>query len=198
MVILKNLALTETKSHNYPAMNKHLTWVIPTAVICSASTLFAVQYLTIEQAKIACFPKATRWEEQRIELTKAQAKNIQTLSGIKTKVGTQVVYTAYDASTLLGWMIPDSVIGKHDWIDWVLAINPNGSVKQVEIMVYREAYGGDIKKEVWREQFKGKKVSDSVAVGKDIKHITGATLSSKHITEGVKRLLVFHNSVIKN
>lgn len=178
-------------------MNKQLTWLVPTALICSASTLFAVQYLTMDQAKTTCFPKATRWEEQRIELTKAQAKTIQTLSGVKTKAGIQVVYAAYDTTTFLGWMIPDSVIGKHDWIDWVLAINPNGSVKQVEIMVYREAYGGDVSKQSWRDQFKGKKKTDAVMVGKDIKHITGATLSSKHITEGVKRLLAFHSSVLQ-
>jgi len=41
----------------------------------------------------------------------------------------------------------------------------------------------------WRKQFLGKTARDPVALNQDIKNISGATLSCRHLTEGVNRLL---------
>jgi Na+-translocating ferredoxin:NAD+ oxidoreductase RnfG subunit len=41
----------------------------------------------------------------------------------------------------------------------------------------------------WREQFKGKTLSDHFKLDDDIANITGATLSSRNVMNGVKRLL---------
>ena len=48
----------------------------------------------------------------------------------------------------------------------------------------------------WRAQFVGKRADAPLKLGADIKNISGATLSSKHITDGVKRLLVTHALVL--
>ena len=41
----------------------------------------------------------------------------------------------------------------------------------------------------WRAQFKGKRQGSPLALEDDIQNISGATLSCRHITEGVRRLL---------
>jgi uncharacterized protein with FMN-binding domain len=41
----------------------------------------------------------------------------------------------------------------------------------------------------WRAQFVGKSAASPLQLNVDIKNISGATLSSKHITDGVKRIL---------
>lgn len=81
-------------------------------------------------------------------------------------------------------------------ITYAVALTAKGAVKQVEILEYNESYGGQVRDAAWRQQFVGKTLSSPVALNKDIKNISGATLSSKHVTDGVKRILQFHHLVL--
>jgi Na+-translocating ferredoxin:NAD+ oxidoreductase RnfG subunit len=96
-----------------------------------------------------------------------------------------------------GWFIVDEVVGKHEFITYAVGLNANGSVKQIEVMDYRETYGGEIRNENWRTQFVGKTSQSQLKLDKDIKNISGATLSCRHITDGVKRLLAFYEIALK-
>jgi hypothetical protein len=49
----------------------------------------------------------------------------------------------------------------------------------------------------WRAQFNGKRAGDTLRVGQDIQNLSGATLSSRHITDGVRRLLALYEVVLK-
>ena len=92
----------------------------------------------------------------------------------------------------------DEVIGKHEFITYALGLNPDGSVRQIEVMDYRENYGGEIRKPEWRNQFIGKRHGAKLKLDEDVKNISGATLSCRHLTEGVKRLLALHDLVLKH
>ena len=65
-------------------------------------------------------------------------------------------------------------------------------------MDYRETYGGQIRDQKWRAQFVGKTSKSALKLDSDIKNISGATLSCRHITDGVKRLLAFYEIAIKH
>jgi len=88
-----------------------------------------------------------------------------------------------------GVFVVDKVVGKHEYITVAIGINANGTVKQIEIMEYRESYGYEVRDAAWRAQFVGKSVASPLQLNVDIKNISGATLSSKHVTDGVKRIL---------
>jgi Na+-transporting NADH:ubiquinone oxidoreductase subunit NqrC len=64
-------------------------------------------------------------------------------------------------------------------------------------MEYRETYGYEIRNEKWRAQFVGKSANSTLKLDHDIKNISGATLSCRHITDGVKRLLAFYEVVLR-
>jgi hypothetical protein len=49
----------------------------------------------------------------------------------------------------------------------------------------------------WRRQFAGKSVADPLQLDQDIRNISGATFSCRHVTAGVKRLLTLHEIVLK-
>src|ERR1700674_388839 len=83
----------------------------------------------------------------------------------------------------------DHVIGKHLYIDYAVALDPGGKVHRVDILQYRESYGGEVREAGWLGQFVGKTAASPLKVGSDIRNISGATLSSLHVTEGVKRIL---------
>jgi len=56
-------------------------------------------------------------------------------------------------------------------------------------LTYRESYGHEIRHPKWRAQFQGKTVAKRLKLDRDIKNISGATLSFSHVTDGVNRLL---------
>ena len=91
----------------------------------------------------------------------------------------------------------DEVIGKHEFIVFAVGINPDGAVRQIEILSYREAYGFEVRQKKWRRQFVGKTSASPLELKQDIRNISGATLSCRHVTEGVKRTLALYEVVIK-
>jgi Na+-transporting NADH:ubiquinone oxidoreductase subunit NqrC len=95
-----------------------------------------------------------------------------------------------------GWFYLDQVIGKHELITYGLAVAPDGTVRGLEILDYRETYGGEVRNPQWRAQFVGKKAGSPLQLDVDIVNISGATLSSRNITVGVRRLLATHALVL--
>jgi len=59
-------------------------------------------------------------------------------------------------------------------------LNADGSVKQIEIMDYRETYGGQIRDKNG-EPICRKNSKSTLKLDSDIKNISGATLSCRHI-----------------
>ena len=177
--------------------NRHLYWMTPIAIICSVNTCFATQYLSIDQAQKLCFPKATNWVTTTYHLSQEQIQAIENESGISVRFPEQKVWAAYRNKEFLGWFILDQVVGKHELIQWAAAIDKNGSIQNLEILNYKETFGYEVKQKKWRSQFIGKTVKDPLKLDQDIENISGATLSSRHITEGVKRLLAFYETILK-
>jgi Na+-translocating ferredoxin:NAD+ oxidoreductase RnfG subunit len=132
-----------------------------------------------------------------VELTREQKKAIEKDSGVNVRMDKQKVWRAEEGGKFLGWVIQDEVLGKHEFVQWVLALNADGSVKQIEILDYRETYGYQIRDEKWRAQFTGKQYGAKLKLDADIKNVSGATLSCRHISDGVKRLLSFYDLVLK-
>ena len=96
-----------------------------------------------------------------------------------------------------GLFIVDEVIGKHEYITYAVGLNADGSVRGIEIMDYRESYGHEIRDPAWRAQFTGKTAADPLKLDRDIKNISGATLSCRHITDAVKRLLATYEVALQ-
>ena len=164
---------------------------LPISALVAPST-FAVQYLTIDQAQRAIFPGKS-FSLAPVKLTTAQRKAIEQASGVRVLHDEQQVWRVSGG----GWFIVDEVVGKHEFITYAVGLNANGSVKQIEVMDYRETYGGQIRDENWRAQFVGKTSQSPLKLDKDIKNISGATLSCRHITDGVKRLLALYEVALK-
>lgn len=163
---------------------------VPIALFAPAS--YGATYLTIEQAQQAIFP-GEKLSQSFINLTNQQVQEIERRSD--TNVRRKQVQLWKSANG--GFFIVDEVVGKHEYITYAAGLNPDGTVKQIEIMTYRESYGYEIRNADWRAQFVGKNSSAPLKLDKDIKNISGATLSCRHITEGVKRILATYEVALK-
>ena len=156
----------------------------------------AERYLTVADAQKVCFPKATRFEERTFRLTPDQIEVIEKKSGIKVRRPLVRAWFAHQSEALDGVMFLDHVLGKHELIDYVVALSIDGKVRQVEILEYRESHGGEICNSKWRAQFRGKSASSPLRLNGDIYNISGATMSCRHVTEGIKRLLAAFQHVV--
>jgi FMN-binding domain len=152
-------------------MSEWIKWTAPAACIMTiASAAHANQYMTVQEAQHKAFPGAS--------FTEVQAGRV------------------WKASTG-GFFFFDHVIGKHLNIDYTVALESDGRVRRVDILAYRESYGGEVHDEGWLGQFVGKTHSSALQINGDIRNISGATLSSTHLTEGVKRVLAYHASHLR-
>lgn len=179
-------------------MMPDLRWIAPAALVALASPqCFAVQYLTAEQAQQLIFPQAKEFAPAPITLTPAQSEQVEKLSGVHVRTPQLRVLQARADGRLLGWVILDEVVGKHEFITYALGINPDGTVRQMEILEYKEAYGYQVRNPAWRRQFAGKSTADPLKLDGDILNIAGATLSCRHLSEGVRRLLAVHQVALR-
>jgi Na+-translocating ferredoxin:NAD+ oxidoreductase RnfG subunit len=152
------------------------------------STGFAVTYLNLDQAQKAIFPGKTLTAFP-LSLTDAQRKRIEQESRVRLTGTPPKVWRVSDGD----WFIVDQVIGKHEFITYAVGLTIDGAVRGIEIMDYRESYGGQVRDPKWRAQFVGKTKSAPLTLDRDIKNISGATLSSRHLTDGVRRALALHD-----
>ena len=160
--------------------------------MCGAVPVHAVTYLTVEQAQEAIF-SGKKLTSVDVTLTPEQRKAIAKASDVRVRILELKVWRVEGG----GWFILDEVIGKHEFITYAVGLTDDGAVKQIEVMDYRETYGGQVRDEKWRAQFTGKKHGAKLKLDDDIQNISGATLSSRHIADGVRRLLATYELVLK-
>jgi len=142
-------------------MSLDIRWLTPAAIIVAASPqCLAAKYMSLEQAQSLIFAQAQEFVPANVTLTPEQIERIEHESGVKVRVPQQFVWQARAGGKLLGWFIVDQVIGKHELITYAVGINPDGTVRQFQVIEYREAYGYQIRELKWRDQFVGKTLAD--------------------------------------
>ncbi len=179
----------------------YLTPLAAAALACSSGSVFATQYLSVEQAQQVMFGDANLFKLTPVSLSTAQMKDVEKLAGLPARSVAWRVVSAYRDDKLLGYIVLDDVIGKFELISYAVALLPDASIKQVEILTYRESHGFEIKSAGWRKQFIGKSFSPAghgagLAVGEGIANISGATLSCAHVTDGVRRIAAIAQTVL--
>ena len=172
-------------------MNRRLLFAAPAALVCAVPG-HATTYLTVEQAQQAIFPGA-QLTRADVELTDEQREAIEDASGVDVRNRKEQVWKVEGG----GWLIVDEVLGKHEFITYALGLDANGAVKQIEIMDYRETYGYEVRDAKWRAQFVGMTSHAMPKLGANVKNVSGATLSCRHVTDGVRRLLAFHDVALR-
>ena len=149
-------------------------------------------YVSVEQAQKILFPNKVLTKTPILVTDDLQEK-MRIASSIRHPFQGDRIWKAGDGS----WLIVDEVVGKHEMITYAVSLSPTGGVQGIEILEYVESYGYEVAEASWRKQFIGKTVNDPIKLNQDIQNIGGATLSCKHLTDGVKRVLTFYDLALK-
>lgn len=171
------------------------------AIIKSFVGVQNLKLLSPNEAQKITFSNASSFVEINLAITDEMLIQIAKKTGVSkmAKDKETKAWKAVDSKgKAVGYFFVDKVYGKHELITYSVGINLDGTVKHIEILDYRETYGWQIDNKNWRGQFVGKNSQSTLTLGKDIKNISGATLSCRHIADGVKRMLVLYEFFVGN
>ena len=147
-------------------------------------------YLTEDEALKLMFPKSERIRKDLIRLTSEKKAQIEERIGWKFPEEFFEVYIGETGAQVDGYALIQNTIGKHKHMTYMVGIDNTGACTNVELLVFREAKGSEVRTKRFNVQYEGKTVHDPVRINKDIINISGATMSVRSISAGVKRVLV--------
>jgi Na+-translocating ferredoxin:NAD+ oxidoreductase RnfG subunit len=151
---------------------------------------YAEVFLTEDEALKLMFPKSLRIRKDLIRLTSEKKSQIEDRIGWKFPEEFFEVYIGETGPQIDGYALVQNTIGKHKPMTYMVGIDNTGHVLNVELLVFREARGSEVRTKRFNVQYEGKTVSDPVRLNKDILNISGATMSVRSMTAGIKRVLV--------
>jgi Na+-translocating ferredoxin:NAD+ oxidoreductase RnfG subunit len=147
------------------------------------ATASAYTYYTREALLEAFFPGADSIESHLFSPPASVAAEL----GYALPKSSYEVLVAIEAGAPIAYALIDEQVGQHEPITYAVLFDTAGTVQRVEVMVYREAYGDGVRSENFRRQFSGKNADSSLKLGRDIQVVSGATLSSRALTVGIRR-----------
>ena len=146
-------------------------------------------YLSVEQALANAFSEGVTVARKVVWITAEQAAEIERRAGSPLPRRVVQAYEGKRVGEVVGYAFVDDVIGKTEPITYMVTIAPDVTVTRLDLLVFRETHGYEIERASWRDRFRGLRLGSDLRVGREIDKITGATLSCRAVTEGVRRLL---------
>lgn len=122
-------------------------------------------------------PSLTAWSKAEKTLLKTYGSDLQ-----KTELPSHPNYYSLTlADSLIGYMCLEQAPSKHDVFEFLVIYTPNLKINKVQILVYREDYGFEIKSKRWLQQF-------SSQSPKEVQAISGATISVGALKHAITQL----------
>ncbi|MEO6306757.1 MAG: FMN-binding protein [Nitrospiraceae bacterium] len=153
-------------------------------------TNHAEVFMTEEDAVKIMLPKSERIRKAVIRLSQEKKDAIEQRIGWKFPEESFDVHIGETGDKIDGYAMVHNTIGKHKHMTYMVGVDTRGACTDVELLVFREARGSDVGRKRFNAQYEGKTVSDPIRINKDIINISGATMSVRSISAGVKRVLV--------
>lgn len=148
------------------------------------------EFLSEAEAPAAVFPEGDRLERREIVATEALRSRMQEhLGTVQVSIWEDrwVMFRVERAGHVLGHAFIVEEIGKHRPITFVVGLAPDGKVRDVAVMAYREPYGGEVRQARFLRQYRDKGLADPMRPYREIKNIAGATLSVEAAGRAVRK-----------
>jgi hypothetical protein len=150
-------------------------------LLLQASLAAAYVYFTREAIVQEYFPgqvvDTVRWTPDAGEL-----------AWLREQLGYASFRPSYDIVVGAGaWAVFDEQLGQHEPISLATLVDARFAVARVEVMVYREAYGDGVRAPAFRQQFEGLDLASRMRPGREIRIVSGATISTRALSIAVRR-----------
>lgn len=160
---------------------------------CWGALAGATVLITVEEAVAVAFKEVATTRET-LFLTDDQISSVARAGGGELSGAMVTRYVAYDGDRLVGYAYLDTHRVRTLPETLMVVLDSEGAVRRVEVVVFREPLEY-IPRDAWYGQFEGERLSDELALKRDIRPVTGATLTARATTEAVRRVLAIHSVV---
>jgi hypothetical protein len=148
------------------------------------------EFMSEEEAVKIILPKSQRIRKETLRLSPDQKHVVESRIGWKFPEESFDVYVGETGTTVDGYALVQNTIGKHRAMTYMVGVDGKGRVTDFELLVFREAKGSEVGRKRFNSQYEDKTVHDPIRINKDIINISGATMSVRSLSAGVKRVLV--------
>jgi Na+-translocating ferredoxin:NAD+ oxidoreductase RnfG subunit len=168
--------------------------IVASAVLLCVSAAWSTVLITVEEALDRVFPGATT-ERETLFLSDDQKSVVAEQSGaeVSSALATRYVATKGDGA-VVGWAYLDTHRVRTLPETLMIVLDVDGSVRRVEVVTFREPIEY-MPREGWYGQYEGETLDDDLALKRDIRPVTGATLTARATTDAVRRVLALHTVV---
>lgn len=156
----------------------------------------AQEILTQTEALRLAFPGADRIERRTAFLEETQLASARAAAGRTVRIEQPVVtyYVGMAGNTPLGAAYFDAHRVRTMPEVVMVVVTPRATVERIEILSFAEppeykAPAG------WLDQFDGKPLAPELALSRQIRNMSGATLTSRAITDATRRILALHHVI---
>ena len=146
--------------------------------------------LTQAEAVLEIYPAAASFRVHEFAPTAAERARLEETLGrrlFEARYPFLVVYD--DAGLLQGYALVTDERGKYRPITFMVGVTPDFRVRDAAVMVYRESRGGEVQRQRFLSQYRGKTLRDPIQINRDIINISGATISVRSMNAGVRKTL---------
>ncbi len=157
-------------------------------VLLLTTPISAKVYINKEDALKLAFPETERVERKTIFLTGEEVEKIEALSRVRLESKIFTYYAGIGDGGVSGYAFLGSHIVRTKPEVYMIVINPEGSLRQVEILAFYEPEEY-LPSRRWYNQFQGKVLDDSLMPRRGLSAVSGATLSVNGITAEVRKIL---------
>ena len=140
------------------------------------------------------FPGGVKVERRTAYLSQEQAGKAQEEGKVKVDSLIWTYYVGRSSEGVTGYAYFETHIVRTMPETFMAVLTPAGEVRFVELLAFAEPTDY-LPGKRWLKQFEGEKLSKDLIVRRAIRNITGASLTSLALTDGVRRILAVHKVI---
>jgi len=159
---------------------------------------YAVVLASVDETLKILMPEADNIEEEIKILTEEQMITIAEKGKLSFDPNLDQEFHFYIGKSnnqIIGYAVTDAVRGKWGLIHYMILLDPNGTIKNLKVLEYGEKRGKPVAKRRFLKQFFGKTINNRLRLKKDIRGVTGATISSRGLTNGIRKIVHVFNEL---
>lgn len=165
---------------------------VPAVILLTGVTAPAARvYLTQAEALSIAFPPPHEVERRTLYLSEDQVVRTATLAGGPVESRVVPYYVGRRGGGIAGYAYFDTHLVRTLPETVMMVVEPGGTIRRIDILSFEEPpdyLPGDR----WLQQFPGRELGPGLALNQEIRALTGATLSSRAITQATRRILALH------
>jgi len=163
-----------------------------------AGLVYAEVLSSVDDALKILLSKAVTVEEDVKQLSEEQMRSIEEKARVHFHpgdTGSFLFYVGKSGDEITGYAVRDAVNGKWGPIYYMMAISPKGKIDDVLVLEYQEKRGRPVAKRRFLKQFRGKSIHNKIKLMSDIRGVTGASISSGGMANGIRKMIYVFNEV---